>query len=59
HICLLNDLFQSEIIANSLVINGVDRKIIEDIRLLALQANVILQSSCVNQHDNTISTLES
>ncbi|CAF4145762.1 unnamed protein product [Rotaria magnacalcarata] len=29
HICLLNDLFQSEIIANSLVINGVDRKIIE------------------------------
>ncbi|CAF4911221.1 unnamed protein product, partial [Rotaria socialis] len=30
-----------------------------DIRLLALQANVILQSSCANQHDSTISTLES
>jgi hypothetical protein len=29
------------------------------VRLLARQANVILQSSSVNQHDNTISTLES
>lgn len=30
-----------------------------DIRVLARQANVVLQSSCVNQHDNTITTLES
>ena len=28
-------------------------------RLLARQANVILQSSGVNQHDNTVSTIES
>ena len=28
-------------------------------RLLSRQANVIIQSSGVNQHDNTVSTLES
>ncbi len=30
-----------------------------DVRLLARQANVIFQSSCIHPHDNTISTLES
>jgi len=34
-------------------------RIILDVRLLTRKANVILQSSCINQHDNTISTLES
>ncbi|CAF3843404.1 unnamed protein product [Adineta steineri] len=59
HICLLNDLFQSVITEHSPSTNNIDWKIIEDVRLLARQANVILQSSCINQHDNTVLTLES
>ncbi|CAF1488453.1 unnamed protein product [Adineta steineri] len=59
HVCLLNDLFQSMLIEHSPSTNNIDWKIIEDVRLLARQANVILQSSCINQHDNTVLTLES
>ncbi|CAF0938415.1 unnamed protein product [Adineta steineri] len=59
HVCLLNDLFQSVITEHSPSTNNIDWKIIEDVRLLARQANVILQSSCINQHDNTVLTLES
>ncbi|CAF1051144.1 unnamed protein product [Rotaria sordida] len=59
HICLLNDLFQSEIIEHPPIINSIDWKIIEDIRFLARQTHVILQPSDITQHDDTISTLES
>ncbi|CAF4416928.1 unnamed protein product, partial [Adineta steineri] len=49
HVCLLNDLFQSILIEHSPSTNNIDWKIIEDVRLLARQANVILQSLCINE----------
>ncbi|CAF1341056.1 unnamed protein product [Adineta ricciae] len=59
HICNINNLLQSYIIEHPPVTHSIDWKIVEDVRLLARQAAVIFQSSGVNQHDNTVSTIES